>query len=185
MEYSFIGCLGTNQDKTPLIYVDLMSSKSGNSLLTRLYNDNSEKTKYKAVAEYFRSQLLQLMKTMNATHPHYIRCIKPNEVKQPLVFEATKSMDQLRSSGLFEVIRIRRELFPYSMMHGEFVQRYKYVLGERYQSSAFKTKETKDQMQEICQHFKTIKDWNNDDIRVCIINIVLLCTCILLLFKVF
>ena len=118
------------------------------------------------MAEYFRSQLLQLMKTMNATHPHYLRCLKPNDVKKPLVFEATKSMGQLRSSGLFEVIRIRKELFPYSMKHGEFVSKFKYVLGSDCQKPAFKQKDTSSQVDEILDHLKSIENWNKNDVQV-------------------
>ncbi len=57
VDYDFRGCLATNQDKTPLIFTDVMkSSSSGRSL----------------------SQLLAPMKAMNATHPHYIRWLKPS-----------------------------------------------------------------------------------------------------------
>lgn len=41
-------------------------------------------------------QLQQLMETLNATEPHYIRCVKPNNLLKPAVFENQNIMQQLR-----------------------------------------------------------------------------------------
>lgn len=41
-------------------------------------------------------QLQQLMETLNATEPHYIRCVKPNNLLKPAVFENANIMQQLR-----------------------------------------------------------------------------------------
>lgn len=35
------------------------------------------------VSKAFRGQLQSLMATLHATEPHYIKCIKPNNVKAP------------------------------------------------------------------------------------------------------
>ncbi|CAN0459421.1 unnamed protein product, partial [Laminaria digitata] len=35
------------------------------------------------VSKAFRGQLQKLMSTLRATEPHYIKCIKPNNVKAP------------------------------------------------------------------------------------------------------
>lgn len=35
------------------------------------------------VSKAFRGQLQNLMATLRATEPHYIKCIKPNNVKAP------------------------------------------------------------------------------------------------------
>lgn len=41
-------------------------------------------------------QLQQLMETLNATEPHYIRCVKPNNLLKPAIFENENIMRQLR-----------------------------------------------------------------------------------------
>ena len=41
-------------------------------------------------------QLQQLMETLNATEPHYIRCVKPNNLLKPAIFENSNIMQQLR-----------------------------------------------------------------------------------------
>lgn len=37
------------------------------------------------------------METLNATEPHYIRCIKPNNVLKPAIFENINVVQQLHS----------------------------------------------------------------------------------------
>lgn len=41
-------------------------------------------------------QLQSLMETLNATEPHYIRCVKPNNVLKPAIFENFNIIQQLR-----------------------------------------------------------------------------------------
>lgn len=41
-------------------------------------------------------QLHQLMETLNATKPHYIRCVKPNNLLKPGAFDNANLMQQLR-----------------------------------------------------------------------------------------
>ena len=64
------------------------------------------------------------MATLNSTHPHFIRCIIPNELKQPLNIDAHLVLHQLHCNGVLEGIRICRKGFPNRMMYGDFKQRY-------------------------------------------------------------
>lgn len=41
-------------------------------------------------------QLQQLMDTLNSTEPHYVRCVKPNNLLKPAIFENVNIMQQLR-----------------------------------------------------------------------------------------
>lgn len=41
-------------------------------------------------------QLQSLMETLSATEPHYIRCVKPNNVLKPAIFENLNIIQQLR-----------------------------------------------------------------------------------------
>lgn len=41
-------------------------------------------------------QLQSLMETLNSTEPHYIRCVKPNNVLKPAIFENFNIIQQLR-----------------------------------------------------------------------------------------
>jgi len=44
----------------------------------------------------WQQQLQALMDTLNSTEPHYIRCVKPNNVLKPAIFENVNVMQQLR-----------------------------------------------------------------------------------------
>jgi len=78
----------------------------------------------KTIGAQFKDQLAQLMKTLNATEPHFVRCIKPNMEKQGDNFTAQMVMDQLRYSGILEVCRIRQTGYPVRKDFREFTLRY-------------------------------------------------------------
>jgi myosin heavy subunit len=64
------------------------------------------------------------MKTLGATHPHFVRCIIPNEIKTGGIIDAHLVMHQLHCNGVLEGIRICRKGFPSRIIYVEFVQRY-------------------------------------------------------------
>mmetsp|Transcript_14360 Transcript_14360/g.26611 ORF Transcript_14360/g.26611 Transcript_14360/m.26611 type:complete len:1731 (+) Transcript_14360:285-5477(+) len=72
----------------------------------------------------FKNQLEALMKTLNATDPHFVRCIKPNDNKIGDEFSAQMILDQLRYAGLLEVCRIRQIGYPVRKGFKEFYRRY-------------------------------------------------------------
>ncbi|KAF9561042.1 Myosin type-2 heavy chain 1 [Mortierella alpina] len=72
----------------------------------------------------FKGSLIQLMDTINSTNVHYIRCLKPNEAKQPWVFDAPMVLGQLRACGVLETIRISCAGYPSRWSFPEFVERY-------------------------------------------------------------
>ena len=76
------------------------------------------------VSQQFRGQLDSLMRTLRATQPHYIKCVKPNTSKAAKLFEAGLVMEQLRYSGVLEVVRIRREGFPIRLSFVDFYRKY-------------------------------------------------------------
>jgi myosin heavy chain 6/7 len=71
-----------------------------------------------------RESLNKLMKNLMSTSPSFIRCIVPNEFKQPGVVDAHLILHQLHCNGVLEGIRICRKGFPNRMIYSEFKQRY-------------------------------------------------------------
>jgi myosin-5 len=84
----------------------------------------------------FTRQLGDLMQALNATEPHYIRCVKPNPNKAQLQYEGQMVYDQLTYAGVFEAITIRKQGFPFRLPHHEFFQRYKVSCDARSQRTA-------------------------------------------------
>ncbi|XP_052787158.1 unconventional myosin-Va-like isoform X2 [Mya arenaria] len=79
----------------------------------------------KTVGSQFRESLFLLMQTLNSTSPHYIRCIKPNDLKAAFEFEPKRAVEQLRACGVLETIRISAAGFPSRWTYPEFFQRYR------------------------------------------------------------
>ncbi|XP_075821360.1 unconventional myosin-Vc isoform X6 [Microtus pennsylvanicus] len=76
------------------------------------------------VGSKFRSSLSLLMETLNATTPHYVRCIKPNDCKLPFEFDSKRIVQQLRACGVLETIRISAQSYPSRWTYIEFYSRY-------------------------------------------------------------
>ena len=77
----------------------------------------------------FRASLQELYDKLNSTAPHFIKCVKTNEVKQAGVFDGEYCLRQITYLGLLEVVNIRRQGFPVRRSPENFVRRYK-VLDE-------------------------------------------------------
>lgn len=79
------------------------------------------------VAAQYREQLKDLMDTLTATNPHFIRCIIPNHKQLPGKIDDRIVLDQLRCNGVLEGIRISRKGWPNRVLYPDFVKRY-YIL---------------------------------------------------------
>ncbi|XP_047260942.1 myosin-9-like [Capsicum annuum] len=64
------------------------------------------------------------METLNSTEPHYIRCVKPNNLLKPAIFENVNIMQQLRCGGVLEAIRISCAGYPTHKTFSEFMNRF-------------------------------------------------------------
>ncbi|KFG37005.1 myosin G, partial [Toxoplasma gondii GAB2-2007-GAL-DOM2] len=83
------------------------------------------------VGSVFKKQLTELMAKINGTDSHYIRCIKPNPAHKPRVIHSSQILNQLVCSGVMEAIRIRKSGFALRLLHQDFVDRYRLVLGSK------------------------------------------------------
>lgn len=72
---------------------------------------------------YQQENLNKLMTNLRSTHPHFVRCLIPNETKTPGAMENPLVMHQLRCNGVLEGIRICRKGFPNRIQYGDFKQR--------------------------------------------------------------
>ncbi|KAK5647331.1 hypothetical protein RI129_002223 [Pyrocoelia pectoralis] len=83
------------------------------------------KTHKKSVGSQFRDSLNLLMTTLNATTPHYVRCIKPNDSKMAFEYNPQRAVQQLRACGVLETIRISAAGFPSRWAYIDFFYRYR------------------------------------------------------------
>ncbi|XP_069962492.1 myosin heavy chain, muscle isoform X4 [Bactrocera oleae] len=136
--YNITGWLEKNKDPLNDTVVDQFK-KSQNKLLIEIFADHAgqsggaEQSKggrgkkgggFATVSSAYKEQLNSLMTTLRSTQPHFVRCIIPNEMKQPGLVDAHLVMHQLTCNGVLEGIRICRKGFPNRMVYSDFKQRY-------------------------------------------------------------
>ncbi|CAI5979813.1 unnamed protein product [Closterium sp. NIES-65] len=85
------------------------------------------KTKFTSLGSSFKQQLAELMATLNQTQPNYIRCVKPNGMYQPQLFENVNVIHQLRCGGVLEAIRISCAGYPTRRTFDEFLDRFSFL----------------------------------------------------------
>ncbi|KAI3691243.1 hypothetical protein L2E82_49499 [Cichorium intybus] len=56
-------------------------------LFLLLREDSSKASKFKSIGAGFKQQLQALLETSSHTEPHYVRCVKPNNLLKPSIFE--------------------------------------------------------------------------------------------------
>ncbi|KAF9605794.1 hypothetical protein IFM89_018521 [Coptis chinensis] len=134
--------LDKNKDYVVPEHQDLLSVSKCSfvaGLFPQLPDETTKSSKFSSIGSRFKAcylllsclgftlevlQLIQLMETLNSTEPHYIRCVKPNNLLKPSVFENVNIMHQLRCGGVLEAIRISCAGYPTRRAFDEFLLRF-------------------------------------------------------------
>ncbi|KAM7396859.1 hypothetical protein PAMP_019867 [Pampus punctatissimus] len=145
VEYQCVGFLEKNKDTVNEEQINVLK-KSKLDFLLKLFEDDekapsstnrltntgrsgqTQKDNKKTVGLQFRQSLHLLMDTLNATTPHYVRCIKPNDHKAPFTLDPVRAVQQLRACGVLETIRISAAGFPSRWTYQEFFGRYRVLM---------------------------------------------------------
>ncbi|ETL30030.1 hypothetical protein L916_16922 [Phytophthora nicotianae] len=128
-----------------------------------------------SVGTQFKIQLNELLSTVRATTPRYVRCIKPNDSHVGSLFQSTRVVEQLRSGGVLEAVRVARAGFPVRLTHKQFLGRYRRVLLSLYKwgDNDFERKHRNWSELDLCLHQLTqvlladneeIEDVNEDEL---------------------
>uniref|UniRef100_A0A8D3BPZ7 Myosin VC n=1 Tax=Scophthalmus maximus TaxID=52904 RepID=A0A8D3BPZ7_SCOMX len=99
----------------------------------------------------FSSSLSLLMETLNATTPHYVRCIKPNEEKLPFEYDSRRVVQQLRACGVLETIRVSAQSYPSRWTYIEFYSRYSILMSHQEADLSDKKQTCKNVLQRLIQ----------------------------------
>uniref|UniRef100_A0A8C7L4E2 Myosin motor domain-containing protein n=1 Tax=Oncorhynchus kisutch TaxID=8019 RepID=A0A8C7L4E2_ONCKI len=129
VDYNITGWLDKNKDPLNDSVLQLYG-KSSVKLMATLYVAAPPEGKKKGgsmqtVSSQFRENLGKLMTNLRSTHPHFVRCLIPNESKTPGTIDNFLVIHQLRCNGVLEGIRICRKGFPSRIIYADFKQRYK------------------------------------------------------------
>uniref|UniRef100_A0A803Y521 Myosin IH n=1 Tax=Meleagris gallopavo TaxID=9103 RepID=A0A803Y521_MELGA len=103
----------------------LCNSKNGIIRDCFLLSELDSRRRPETVATQFKNSLMSLIEILMSKEPSYIRCIKPNENKEPGMFDDCLIRHQVKYLGLMEHLRVRRAGFAYRRKYEHFLQRYK------------------------------------------------------------
>uniref|UniRef100_A0A8C0JUK8 Myosin heavy chain 4 n=1 Tax=Canis lupus dingo TaxID=286419 RepID=A0A8C0JUK8_CANLU len=131
VDYNIAGWLDKNKDPLNETVVGLYQ-KSGMKTLALLFAGGQSgllcRCNKKGLQNFsydLQENLNKLMTNLRSTHPHFVRCLIPNETKTPGAMEHELVLHQLRCNGVLEGIRICRKGFPSRILYADFKQRYK------------------------------------------------------------
>ncbi|KAK7097804.1 myosin heavy chain, striated muscle-like [Littorina saxatilis] len=131
--YNITGWLEKNKDPLNETVVELLTH-SKEHLVQALFappeaSDGApvkkkKSTSFQTISSTHKESLNKLMKNLYSTHPHFVRCLIPNELKEPGLIDASLVLHQLQCNGVLEGIRICRKGFPNRIIYSECKQRY-------------------------------------------------------------
>uniref|UniRef100_A0A8C7Y2J5 Unconventional myosin-Id n=1 Tax=Oryzias sinensis TaxID=183150 RepID=A0A8C7Y2J5_9TELE len=129
--YSVVGFIDKNKDTLFQDFKRLLYNSS-NQVLKVMWPEGklriTEVTKRPlTAATLFKTSMISLVENLACKEPYYVRCIKPNDVKSPLIFEQERCRHQVEYLGLLENVRVRRAGFAYRQTYPRFLQRYKMI----------------------------------------------------------
>jgi len=139
VQYATEGFLDKNKDQLNTDIIDVMASSS-EPLLAKLFVEDAKyakkpveeapsgggkKKKIYTVSAEFKDQLTSLMDIVDATEPHFIRCIKPNPRNKPDEYDRKGVTEQLRYGGVLQVVQVSRAGYPVRITHQEAWDDYK------------------------------------------------------------
>ena len=131
--YDAEGFVASNQDTLPIDLQEAASLSSNEILAKHMTNDSCtnfgpkkeerqpsrgapRRAKSNLVAPTvwtkYKGQLSALMTMLKTTNSRYIRCIKPNKPKKPVLMQHLTTVEQLRCAGVVAAVTLSRSAFP-------------------------------------------------------------------------
>jgi myosin-5 len=132
--YDAEGFVDSNQDTLPTDLSDAANLCSNEILAKHMTNDSCQNFKSASsdapsaakgapkraksnlvaptVWTKYKGQLSSLMTMLKQTESRYIRCIKPNKPKKPVLMEHLSTIEQLRCAGVVAAVTLSRSAFP-------------------------------------------------------------------------
>jgi len=129
--YNVTGWLFKNKDPVNEAIIGMMAGAQ-NAICSLVFTekDTGEKKKGSSmmtISAAHKESLHKLMTNLHSTHPHFVRCIIPNEIKKSGHIDAPLVMHQLNCNGVLEGIRICMLGLPNKVPHADFMTRYSII----------------------------------------------------------
>jgi myosin heavy subunit len=127
VKYNIDGVMERNQDSSAGLLANL-AHLSAHQILQDVYANNTKSTtshhlpstSKNSVACNFRDELNSMVQTIEKSEIHFIKCIKPNSMKAPLLFSAVEVSEQLACNGILEATEVSRSKYAAYLSYSEF-----------------------------------------------------------------
>jgi myosin-5 len=127
--YNIDGFAHKNRDFVKDELLSLLAT-SECSLISNLFREDAElrsketKASTMTLALKFQAQISSVINSLNRSTPHFIRCIKPNNSMKPHELNPRLTLEQMKTAGLVEALRVRALGLPVRMTMEQFARRY-------------------------------------------------------------
>ncbi|KAL7693220.1 putative FYVE zinc finger, myosin head, motor domain, class I myosin tail domain-containing protein [Plasmopara halstedii] len=115
--------------------IALIISETSNKLVRYIFPeeiDLTDKRMPNTAGHKIRTQCEALVTALMDCTPHYVRCIKSNDQKQPNKMDDRRVIHQIKYLGLLENVKVRRAGYAYRGDYGRFVDRFRLLSKETY-----------------------------------------------------
>ncbi|CDJ56122.1 hypothetical protein EMWEY_00014750 [Eimeria maxima] len=130
IKYNAQGFIFKNKDVLRPEMVEVVQA-SGNPVVRALFEgvkvERGKMAKGSLIGSQFLAQLNKLMSLIGSTEAHFIRCVKPNEEKKPLVWVQSKVLIQLHALSIIEALQLRQLGYSYRRQFQEFVEQFQFI----------------------------------------------------------
>ncbi|KAL8425451.1 hypothetical protein Efla_006850 [Eimeria flavescens] len=130
IRYNAQGFLFKNKDVLRPEMVEIVQA-SANPVIRALFEgvkvEKGKMAKGSLIGSQFLAQLNRLMALIGSTEAHFVRCVKPNEEKKPMVWVQSKVLIQLHALSIIEALQLRQLGYSYRRTFQEFVQQFQFI----------------------------------------------------------
>nr|XP_043628342.1 myosin-2-like isoform X2 [Erigeron canadensis] len=127
VKYEMNGILEKNRDTLQSNIIAFLLSCCKTFLTNKDVSDPDKQS----IGSRFKGQLFKLIRLLEKSNPHFIRCIRPNAKQLHGMYEKDIVLQQLRCSGVLETIKISKSRYPTRMKHQEFASRFGCLLVDK------------------------------------------------------
>ncbi|XP_066141982.1 unconventional myosin-Ib isoform X1 [Euwallacea fornicatus] len=132
VSYKIASFIEKNRDNLPKEHSKAMFKCELNIMQELFPEGNPKRCSLKrrvSIATQIQVSLNALLNNLENRQSHYIRCVKPNDLKQPRIFEVGLVQHQIRYMCLLSTVQIWRAGFCQKMPFIQFLYRYKMICG--------------------------------------------------------
>ncbi|KAL7669053.1 hypothetical protein ACOME3_009724 [Neoechinorhynchus agilis] len=95
---------------------------------SELPDEQVGKLSFLSVGSKFKTQLSDLLDRLETTGTSFVRCIKPNELMKPMIFDGPHILSQLQCAGMLSVLELMQQGYPSRAKFDHLYSKYRSIL---------------------------------------------------------